>query len=264
MSLKSLLVTAYGSSLYKETCQLQDVLCKVASSKNQMVFITRCSHHGIIPRFLRTPCPVKTRYASLIVTDYRKKLLKCAKKDASSRFYKHSKLVAHLKSSIYNQVSTEHYEIISRVTESCREKHFLKERSKLKKKFDLLYLEKRKGATTLQSTNVKNCVLNLVNDTLPEDEEEVLNLGPKFAINPTCIPYMEIITTAETKALALEYENKHIVAEQLRQDIINILSSAKPPKPNLDRNQRNVIKRMKENNEIDIYPYDKGSGFVRI
>ena len=30
------------------------------------------------------------------------------------------------------------------------------------------------------------------------------------------------------------------------------------------RNQHNVIKRIKENDEIDIYPYDKGVGFVRI
>ena len=74
----------------------------------------------------------------------------------------------------------------------------------------------------------------------------------------------EIIATAEIKALSLEREDKHAVAEQLRQDTIKVLSTAKPPKPNLDRNQRNAIKRMKENDKIDIYPYDKGSGFVRV
>ena len=59
MSLKALLIPAYGSSLYKETQQLQRRLCKVASSKNQMIFITRCLHHSITPRFLRTACPIK-------------------------------------------------------------------------------------------------------------------------------------------------------------------------------------------------------------
>ena len=53
-------------------------------------------------------------------------------------------------------------------------------------------------------------------------------------------------------------------AEQLRQDVIQILSSAKTPKPNLNRQQRETIKKIKNNQEIDIYPYDKGSGFVRI
>ena len=66
------------------------------------------------------------------------------------------------------------------------------------------------------------------------------------------------------KALSLEKEGKHVTAEQLRQDVIKLLSTAKKPKHNLDRKQRNAIKRMKENDEIDIYPYDKGSGFVRI
>lgn len=264
MSLKELLVPAYGGSLYKETQQLQNVLCKVACSKNHMIFITRCLHHGITPRFLRTACPIKTKYADLVAKDYRKKLLKCAKKDTSSRFFKQSRLATQLKSSICNQVTVEHYDIITRVTESCRENKFLSEKSKLKRKFDLLQEEKNRKSTMLQTNKVKNCVLNLVNDTLPVDENDVLNLGPKFAINPTRIPYMEIITTAEMKALSLEREDKHTVAEQLRQDILNVLSTAKPPKPNLDRNQRNAIKRMQENEEIDIYPYDKGSGFVRV
>ena len=264
MSLKSLLVTAYGSSLYKETCQLQDALCKVASSKNQMLFIARCSHHGIIPRFLRTRCPVKSRYASRIVADYHKRLLTCTKKEASARFHKYSRFSRQLKSSISNQTSTEHFEIISRVTETSRENKFLEVRNKLKRKFELLYEEKNKSTRTTEQKCVKNCVLNLVNDNLPEDESEVLNLGPKFAVNPTHIPYMDIITTAEMKAVELERENKHIAAEQLRQETMKILSTAKPPKSNLDRNQRNVIKRMKENEEVDIYPYDKGVGFIRI
>ena len=42
------------------------------------------------------------------------------------------------------------------------------------------------------------------------------------------------------------------------------MSSAKPPKSNLTRNQRSAIKDIIQNNEIDIYPYDKGTGFVRI
>ena len=150
MSLKSLLVTAYGSSLYKETCQLQDGLCKIACSKNQMIFIARCAHHDIIPRFLRTACPVKSKYATRIVTDYRKKLLMCTKKEASSKFHKYSELSKQLKSSISNQVSTEHFQIISRVTESCRENKFLEMKNKLKRKFELLYEQKNKRTGTVK------------------------------------------------------------------------------------------------------------------
>ena len=266
MSLKQLLVPAYGSSLFKETQDLQNTLCKIAKSKNQMIFITRCIHHGITPKFLRSTCPIKSKYAERIHMGYRRSLLKCAKKEATSRFYHQSKLATKLKESIRDQVSSDHFEIISKVTESSREKQFIQSRTKLKNKLDLLVEEKdKKTRNNIQPSKfMKNCVLNLVNDNIPDDENEILNLGPKFAVNPTKIPYMDIITSTEMKAISLEKEEKHTVAEQLRQDMINILSNAKTPKPNLTREQRATIKRITSNEDIDIYPYDKGSGFVRI
>ena len=43
-----------------------------------------------------------------------------------------------------------------------------------------------------------------------------------------------------------------------------ILTNAKPPRPNLSHEQRQTIKEMKEDPTIDIYPFDKGNGFVRM
>lgn len=62
----------------------------------------------------------------------------------------------------------------------------------------------------------------------------------------------------------LEREDKQTTAEQLRQDVSQILSTAKKPPPNLRRQQMETVKKIKGNQDIDIYPYDKGSGFVRI
>ena len=111
---------------------------------------------------------------------------------------------------------------------------------------------------------MKNCVLNLAEDEIPKKHNELLNLGPMFAVTPNKIPYMDIITTTEEHALKLEYDNQLAAAERLRQDVKKILYTAKLPKSNLSKDQRIAIKEIKSNVDIDIYPFDKGNGFVRI
>lgn len=43
-----------------------------------------------------------------------------------------------------------------------------------------------------------------------------------------------------------------------------ILIQEKRPRPNLSKEQQLTIKEINEDEEIDIYPYDKGNGFVRV
>jgi len=220
MSLKDFLTTNYGISLYKQTSKLQDNLCKQASAKNQVIFLTRCIHHGITPRFLQIHSPIKSRYGMNVTMRYIWKLLKCAVKEAKVRFYKSGKKITQLKELIRSTVSPEHYIIIKDVSESCREKKFAEIKTKLKRKFELLILQQKEQNSSIgqpTSNNVKNCVLNLVDGEMDDNVKSVLNLGPKFAVTPNKIPYMEIITIAEENALLLEYGNKPLEAELLRQ-----------------------------------------------
>ena len=110
---------------------------------------------------------------------------------------------------------------------------------------------------------VKNCVLDLVGD-IPENQRKILNLGPKFAVTPKSIPYMEIVTTTEIEALKLEKKGESAKAELLRQEVKKILMKEKKPKSNLSREQLRTISEIKKDENIDIYPYDKGNGFVRM
>ena len=140
-------------------------------------------------------------------------------------------------------------------------------RDKLKLKFDLLYISKYKTAVK-DSDNmqqlVKNCVLNLVDIEIPRNQQDLLNLGPKFAVTPRNIPYMDIITTTEVEALSLERKKQFAAAELLRQEVKKILSNAKQPRANLSKEQQQAIKEIKSDPTIDIYPFDKGNGFVRL
>ena len=78
------------------------------------------------------------------------------------------------------------------------------------------------------------------------------------------IPFMDIITTTEASALKLEFEKKVCAAQVLRKDVLKVLKTAKPIDDNLSRTQRQSLKEIKEDPAISIYPFDKGTGFVRI
>ena len=107
-------------------------------------------------------------------------------------------------------------------------------------------------------------ILNLVPDDIPESHRELLSLGPKFVPHTKKIPYMDIISVTESSALKLEYGKKVCQAQVLRKDVLRILKTAKPVKDNLTRSQRTAIKEIKNDSDIKIYPFDKGSGLVRI
>ena len=102
----------------------------------------------------------------------------------------------------------------NKATDSSKEKKFLACKEKLKNKFELLFLTKYKCEVNRRRENVKECVLNLTEESIPEHHKSLLNLGPKFAITPNKIPYMDIITTTEVTALKLEKGNRLAEAEK--------------------------------------------------
>ena len=50
----------------------------------------------------------------------------------------------------------------------------------------------------------------------------------------------------------------------MRQTVSEILRKSNPPPCNLTRSQKVALKELKNEKSIDVYPFDKGSGFVLI
>lgn len=144
MSLKSFISATYGSSIYLKTTRLQATLCKAATAKNQLIFLNRCIHHKVIPKFLQLKCPLNTRRTKIVNDKYKRELLISTKNDTKERYFGYYNHAKQLEESLREELSIEHYEIISNVTESSREKTFVATRSKLKHKFELLYSSKYK------------------------------------------------------------------------------------------------------------------------
>ncbi|XP_065650407.1 uncharacterized protein LOC136078558 [Hydra vulgaris] len=75
---------------------------------------------------------------------------------------------------------------------------------------------------------------------------------------------MGIITTTESSALKLEYNKEVEKAQALRKNVLRELKMGKKINHNLTRDQRKAFKEIHQNKKIDIYPFGKGIGFVRI
>ena len=92
----------------------------------------------------------------------------------------------------------------------------------------------------------------------------MLNLGPNFAPTPKSIPYMEIIAAIESQALKLESGKKDTSAEKLRQTVSKIFSMTigKKQQDNSSKAQTTALKQLKNNEQMKVYPIDKGIGFA--
>ena len=79
-----------------------------------------------------------------------------------------------------------------------------------------------------------------------------------FAIAPVKIPAKEIVVITEVVCSKLDGE----VADLLRNEVVGILHNANPPKSNLTKQEREVLKSLKQNKDIVMLPADKGKEVV--
>ena len=76
MSLKEYLLPRYGPGVHAAVSYFKKLRCKIASTKNKNIFLKRCLHHQITPKFLRNRCPIKSNHAYALTMEYQEKLLK--------------------------------------------------------------------------------------------------------------------------------------------------------------------------------------------
>lgn len=101
-------------------------------------------------------------------------------------------------------------------------------------------------------------VYNLSSHALSEDAINSLAKGFNFAIAPTRIPVESIICGVESAVSNLDTNS----AEAIRQDVSQILRTARPPKRNLPYKEEQALKELRRNEDIIILPADKGNATV--
>ena len=266
-TLKNYIITSYGASVYKNTLQLKEAKKNMAKSKNQFIFLQRCVKHKIIPKSMKLNCPIRNAKTENIMNRYRFEILIATKNDAKHRFFNNVKVGKDIENELSAVLSEADMAVITNVTEKARESMFVRSKEKLVNKFSILKKRKDDKETYTDNTNtlhMKEPILNLASSEIPEHHKELLELGPKFVPHVKSIPYMDIVSATESSALKLEYSKKVNQAENLRKDVLRILKMAKPVKDNLNARQRLALKEIRNDEEVNIYPFDKGAGLVRL
>jgi len=185
------------------------------------------------------------------------------KNEVKRKYFNTLRSIKLLEEEIQINITIEHFNIVKNSVETAREKMFTSSKSKLLTKFNKLNFKGPNSSNWNKST-IKEVTLNLCQDEIPANHKSLLDLGPKFVPSINSIPYMDIISKTESTALKLQYDRKENESLTLRQDVLRILKMSKPPKPNLTKDQRIALKEIKKDENVSIFPYDKGAGLVRI
>ena len=85
---------------------------------------------------------------------------------------------------------------------------------------------------TTQNQQKERWVVNKSDRELNDDENNLLAKGMNYAISPTCIPTIDLITTVELACSKLNNKTE-ASANQVRAEAVKVIGSSRPPKSNL-------------------------------
>ncbi len=104
-------------------------------------------------------------------------------------------------------------------------------------------------------------IVNLSSARLTNDQLEVLGLGLKFRRTMPKVPVLQL--TAGTEMVAREMEQTDpIEANTFRIACSNTIQWAQPPSGNLDKKQRQALRKLRENQALAVLTADKGGKMV--
>ena len=267
MSLKECITTSYGKEIYLCAKKLQQEKIRNERAKNQMVCLYKCLSNNVTPKSFRLRAPIKTTKCENIMKELRRKLLTHARNEAKGRLHESKNRIMNICSTLCRVLSVQDYENIMRVTDTSKDAEYQKSKRHLKEQFQQLKNENQKHSQIVlhnKRTIMKSDVSNLTGKTADKNVTSLLNLGPNFAPTPKSIPYMEIIAAIESQALKLESGKKDTSAEKLRQTVSKIFSMTigKKQQDNSSKAQTTALKQLKNNEQMKVYPIDKGIGFA--
>ena len=81
MSLKNYISAGYGTSIYKDTKKLKNLILQQTKLKKQQIFLQRCISNRIIPKSYRIHSPLTSDRAKQLRTKYSFDLITCAKNE---------------------------------------------------------------------------------------------------------------------------------------------------------------------------------------
>ena len=265
---RQLINITYGKVTSKKTSKLQQLKKQAASAKTRWIFLTKCLHHRVLPKsFASKPMVSNSTRAKNLTFEYNISMLRVSRDLTKQRYHDLLKQIQLINSELREILDDHDYDAVHQLTESSRESVYRAMSMRLKKKFDYLSGHKSKQYVCTIGT-IKPAVLNLTDRNMTDAAMNLLNKGPKFVPAITKVPTLDIITSTEKAATQIERNSNVndtcVEAERLRHEVSNILLKHVNKKlpSNLPREQRDALNELKNNDDMKIVPFDKGTGFA--
>ena len=138
MSYKSTITNSYGDEIYNSTTKLQELKRKSSIAKNQWIFMDRCLFHDVIPKSFRTRPTLNTRKGWNIARTYNRQMLTATRNATREKYNKLLNKISTLSEVLQTSLSDSDYKDLDVMTNKTKENTFIKEREKLKQKFENL------------------------------------------------------------------------------------------------------------------------------
>ena len=94
--------------------------------------------------------------------------------------------------------------------------------------------------------SLKKWVVNVSKCKLTDDQTRVINKELNFAVTPDKLPVVEFIVATEQACRFLPITK----SEQLRSQVAGIMKTAKLPKPNINRKEKQALAELKKKKKV--------------
>ena len=231
---------------------------KLARANNDLTFLIRCRNQGIIPKGLRLYLPLQTTETNALKARTERALVRIAITETRRNRRRLLAQVDGLKHDLQGTTAAADFSFALGLVEQEKTKTDNETKARQIRKFEGLLNEKSNRRRDDECLDSQKVVRNLSTHSLTESERDVLALGLNFGIAPKAVPVVDIIAAVESAANELPEEK----ALELRTGVKKCLQNAKKPKSNLGKEQREALRKLREDDSIVILPADKGNATV--
>ena len=158
--------------------------------------------------------------------------------------------------SITSALSTQDVDRILQQIKINAQRVFDSTKDKQKWKFEKLTHDKQAATSppNIPSVIKTNWVINLSSRSLSDADIALLKKGLNFAVTPENIPATESIAKVESAVRQLDAEQ----ADTIKTAVNSILQQAESSEPNITKEMRDTLKRLKEDDSSMVLPAEKG------
>ena len=246
----------YGSPTQLLARKYERDLHRKTRYTNHHIFSLRCRDEKVIPVSLRIRPPLETKRAFKIAERASRAFLNERIKETQRKRNEVMSRIAATQRRLEHELTTDDFERVSKLCKDAAERTFVRtKRDHLRK---LEGLTRKKGPVNLKPEGLDRWLVNRTSVTLTKPQNDVLRLGLNFALAPNRVPVKDFIAAVETATTKLDED----AADDLRMRVCGVIRKARPPAPNLSRQQRIALKELKQLENVVILPADKGNATV--